>query len=145
MEQEETSTAFGAALEAVGLTKEVPYEGVKGLEPFEGAEQDEYKIIKLIDGGNMLEIRGYPQEGYSSNAKVVTAMADVFFSQVLDEILETVSEEKSLTNFVPRAIHAFRQFWTEREQNGGLLGYIGKMTGTMLSRSPCSDIRNISS
>ena len=39
------------------------------------------KGLDMVDLGNMLEYRGYPQEGYTSNAKMITAMCSTFFNQ----------------------------------------------------------------
>ena len=42
--------------------EDTAYEGVLGPEPFEGASPEDYKLLRFIDGGNNLELRGKPQE-----------------------------------------------------------------------------------
>lgn len=72
--------------------------GVQGPTPFEGAKLDDYKVIKSVDGGNVFEIEGKPQEGWTSNSKEVIAMATVFYSQCVDEVATETSESVSAWN-----------------------------------------------
>ena len=106
------------------------YEGLLGPEPFEGAALQDYKLLRDIDGGSTLELRGKPQEGYTSNAKQVTAMASVFYSQSVDTLLESSNSKKGLAGFVDAVKNFWKAAWTWFEtKDVPVLGYIGKMTG----------------
>ncbi len=61
-------------------------EGIEGPEPFDGALLSDYKVLKNIDAGNSLELRGKPMDGYTSNAKEVVAMGTVFYDQGLETL-----------------------------------------------------------
>lgn len=106
------------------------YEGVLGPEPFEGAALEDYKLLRDIDGGNTLELRGKPQEGYTSNAKQITSMASVFFGQELDTLREESNVSKGVAGFIANAKRLWKAAWTFFEKNDvPVLGWIAKHTG----------------
>lgn len=70
--------------------------GMQGPQPFEGAYLKDYKLIVNIDGGNVLELVGKPMEGWTSNAKEVTAMAVVFYNQSIESLKEASEDLKGL-------------------------------------------------
>lgn len=106
------------------------YEGILGPEPFEGAALQDYKLLRDVDGGSTMELRGKPQEGYTSNAKQVTAMASVFYSQTVDTLMESSNSEKGLAGFLSTVKNLWKAAWTWVEENNvPILGEIGKMTG----------------
>lgn len=74
--------------------------GVQGPQPFEGAMLEDYKLITAVDGGNTLELEGRPMEGWTSNAKEITAMTIVFYGQVIDEMTEGLSSSDPLDKFI---------------------------------------------
>lgn len=106
------------------------YEGILGPEPFEGAALEDYKLLRDIDGGNTLELRGKPQEGFTSNAKQVTSMASVFYGQSVDTLMEESNASKGLAGFVQKAKYFWKAAWTYFETNDvPILGWIAKYTG----------------
>lgn len=106
------------------------YEGILGPEPFEGAALQDYKLLRDIDGGNTLELRGKPQEGYTSNAKQITAMASVFYQQTVDTLMEEANSAKGLSGFLNTVKSMWKAAWTWFEKNNvPILGEIGKTTG----------------
>lgn len=106
------------------------YEGILGPEPFEGAALQDYKLLRDIDGGNTLELRGKPQEGYTSNAKQITAMASVFYQQTVDTLIEETNSAKGLSGFLQTVKSMWKAAWTWFEKNNvPILGEIGKTTG----------------
>ena len=113
-----------------GILSDRMFEGILGPEPFDGAAPQDHKLLRDIDGGNTLELRGRPQEGYTSNAKQITAMASVFYSQTLDTLNEETNEAKGLAKFVGIMKRLWKAAWTffEKEQVP-ILGWVGKHTG----------------
>lgn len=92
-------------LGAYAQEKETGDYGIQGPAPFAGAKLDDYKVIKQVDGGNVFEIEGKPQEGWTSNAKEVISMATVFYSQCVDEVTSDTSE----------AVSSWQDFWNQAE------------------------------
>lgn len=86
-------------------------EGILGDTPFFGAEPEDHKLMREIDGGNLLEIRGKPQEGYTSNAKAVTAMATVFYQNQSDELTETALNANE--GWLERGAAWFKKVWRD--------------------------------
>lgn len=113
-----------------GILSDKMFEGVLGPEPFDGAAPQDHKLLRDIDGGNTLELRGKPQEGYTSNAKQITAMASVFYSQTLDTLNEEANEAKGLAKFASIMKRLWKAAWTffEKEEVP-ILGWVGKHTG----------------
>lgn len=92
--------AYAEDTDAGFLASEQEKYGVQGPTPFEGAKLDDYKVIKQVDGGNVLEILGKPQEGWTSNSKEVISMATVFYAQCVDEVAtETNTSVSSWNDF----------------------------------------------
>lgn len=118
---------------AYDTTKETggkKYEGILGPEPFDGASLEDYKLLRDIDGGNTLELRGKPQEGFTSNAKQITTMASVFFGQTLDTLREESNSAKGVSGFLAKAKRLWKAAWTYFETNDvPILGWIAKHTG----------------
>lgn len=109
--------------------EDTAYEGILGPEPFEGASPEDYKLLRFIDGGNNLELRGKPQEGYTSNAKQITAMASVFFNQEVETLKEQASGN-GLQGLVAKAKYFWRAAWTWLEKNDiPVFGWLAKQTG----------------
>ncbi len=118
---------------------EIVYSGIKGPTPFEGADDSDYKILADVDAGNLTEIRGYPQPGYTSNSKAITAMSQVFFSCSMDEVQQR-KDEGGWEGFVETVKSWWASFWTfwETEDDDGtglvsnikhVMGYIGAHSG----------------
>jgi len=110
--------------------------GIQGPQPFQGAKLEDYKIIEDVTAGNMIEFRGKPQEGYTSNAKEITAMASVFYNQSVDDIdLDGNSDSytnvfaKAWNSITAGAVKAIRSIFTKAEiAHWPILGAIGKYT-----------------
>lgn len=81
-------------------------EGVEGPEPFDGAMLSDYKVLKNIDAGNSLELRGKPMDGYTSNAKEVTAMGTVFYNQDLEALQD--GDMNPITKFLSSITNKIR-------------------------------------
>ncbi|WP_207638127.1 hypothetical protein [Butyrivibrio fibrisolvens] len=118
---------------------EIVYSGIKGPTPFKGAEDSDYKILADVDAGNLTEIRGYPQPGYTSNSKAITSMSQVFFSCSMDEVQQRI-DEGGWDGFVETVKSWWASFWTfwETEDDDGtglisnikhVMGYIGAHSG----------------
>lgn len=116
---------LGAYANEDGKTDE-KHSGVQGPAPFAGAKLDDYKVIKQVDGGNVLEIEGKPQEGWTSNSKEIIAMATVFYSQCIDEVTtDTADSVNAWNSFWDTAETAFHRIGTYFEATGfPLLGWI---------------------
>ena len=105
-----------------------PVEGILGPPPFEGANLSEYKLLQEIDGGNLLEFRGKPMEGYTSNAKAITAMAEVFYGHVIDELQQTILGDSSfMAKAVAVAKNVWHAAWQRIEETDWLGGFFTNM------------------
>jgi len=106
-------------------------EGILGPTPFKDAEAIDYKILRSVDIGNELELRGKPQEGFTSNAKVITAMASVFYQQTVDELKEDIlSSDKGLHQAFQTAKYCWKMAWTKAETHDiPFLAEIARFTG----------------
>lgn len=88
-------------------------EGIEGPEPFDGALLSDYKVLKNIDAGNSLELRGKPMDGYTSNAKEVVAMGTVFYDQGLETLQD--GDMNPIEEFITSATSVLRNAatWVE--------------------------------
>lgn len=124
------STKTTTGVDADGNEVTLMYEGILGPEPFEGAAPEDYKLLQDIDGGNALEIRGKPQEGYTSNAKQIASMGAVFYQQAVDTLRESANASKGIQGFTARVKAWWKSAWTYFEiKNTPILGWIAKNTG----------------
>lgn len=85
--------------------KDNSHSGIQGPAPFAGAKLDDYKVIKQVDGGNVLELEGKPQEGWTSNSKEIIAMSTVFYSQCIEEVTTDTQD----------AVASWQSFWDAAE------------------------------
>ena len=119
--------------------KKIVYSGIKGPTPFDGAWDSDYKILADVDAGNLTEIRGYPQPGYTSNSKAITSMSQVFFTCSMDEVQEKEGEG-GWSGFIETVKSWWASFWTFWETNDDdgtglisnikhVMGYIGAHSG----------------
>lgn len=105
-------------------------EGILGDEPFDGAEEKDYKLLRTIDMGNQFELRGKPQEGKTSNAKQITAMTNVFYDQQLDALKENMRSAEGLKSIGTTLKYLWKSAWTWcSEKSVPILGNLGDAFG----------------